>query len=50
MKDIICLIVMGISALAIFDIIDTPLIVDAGTFAVAVALLWNIARARSDRS
>uniref|UniRef100_A0AAU7GYP5 Uncharacterized protein n=1 Tax=Streptomyces phage Geonosis TaxID=3158856 RepID=A0AAU7GYP5_9CAUD len=50
MKDIVCLIVMAISALALFGIIDTPLIVDAGLFAVAVALLWNSARDRSDRS
>lgn len=50
MRNITCLIIMAVSALAIFGVIDTPVYVDAAVFAVAVALVWNTARARSDRS
>lgn len=50
MRETLAAAIMIISALAIFDVIDTPLIVDVGIFAVAVALVWTSARARSDRS
>ena len=50
MRETLAVAIMIISALAIFGIINTPLIVDAGIFALAATLVWTSARARSDRS